>query len=140
MNITVAEIMRSPVMTVTKHQTCGHAATLMVTKRVSALPVVGPGDEPIGMVTASDLIERHADSTPVSSFMSKDPLTVPVNEGPHVAARIMRNHHIHHVIVVDDHRVVGMVSAYDLLRLVEDHRFQMKQAPTPPSRKKPTRQ
>ena len=34
-------------------------------------------------------------------------------------------------IVTEDKKVVGMVSSFDLLRLVEDHRFTMKQGPTP---------
>jgi CBS domain-containing protein len=135
-NVTVAELMRSPVMTITKHQTIGHARDLMAEHRVSALPVVGPADEPLGMLTASDLVDGHGhpDGAPVSAAMSPDPYTVPPGEGPHVAARIMRNHHLHHVLVVDQQRVVGMLSSFDLLKLVEDHRYQAKQPPTPAKR------
>ena len=131
--------MRTPVMTITKHQTAGHARDLMRTHGVSALPVVGPGEEPLGVVTATDLLEDHPDAAPVSSFMSAPTYTVASTDGPHVAARIMRNHHLHHVMVVDHHRVVGMVSTFDLLRLVEDHRYEAKNAPTP-RRKAPARQ
>ena len=138
MNVTVGELMKSPVMTLTKHQTAGHAVELMRTHKVSALPVVGPDQEPLGMITAADLLGQHTAATPVSAFMSGDVITIPVNEGPHVAARIMRNHHFHHVVVTDAHRVVGMVSAYDLLALVEEHRYQAKAAPTP-KRKDPSR-
>lgn len=134
MNVTIGEIMTSPVMTVTKHQTADHVARLMREHTVSALPVVGPDQESLGIVTASDLLADHPCATPVSSFMSKPAFTVPVNEGPHVAARIMRNHHLHHVVVVDHHQVVGIVSAYDLLTLVEDHRYVAKGAPTPARR------
>lgn len=139
MNATVAEVMVSKVMTITKHETAEHARKLMRDHKVSALPVVGPDKEPLGIVTASDLLDDHADATPVSSFMSKQVLTVPLNEQPHVAARIMRNHHVHHVLVVDGHEVAGILSAYDLLELVEEHRFVMKNAPTP-SKKQPKRQ
>lgn len=131
--------MRTPVMTITKHQTAGHARELMRTHGVSALPVVGPDEEPLGVVTATDLLAEHADATPVSSFMSTHAYTVASNDGPHVAARIMRNHHLHHVVVVDHHRVVGMLSTFDLLRLVEDHRYEAKNAPTS-KRKAPARQ
>lgn len=134
MNATVGDVMTSPVMTVTKHQSAAHLAELMRTHHVSALPVVGPDREPLGMVTASDLLDRHADGTPASELMSEPVYTVPVNEGPHVAARIMRNHHLHHVAVTEHGAVVGIVSAYDLLALVEDHRFTAKQGPTPSRR------
>ena len=134
MNVTIADLMSSPVMTVTKHETAGHAAKLMRTKHVSALPVVGPDDEPVGIVTAADLLEDRSEASVVSSFMSSPAYTLASSEQPHVAARIMRNHHLHHVVVVDHHKVVGMVSAFDLLALVEEHRFTAKQAPTPSKR------
>ncbi|MCB0971377.1 MAG: CBS domain-containing protein [Acidimicrobiales bacterium] len=140
MNVTVDELMHAPVMTITKHQTVGHARGLMAEHKVSALPVVGSDGEPLGMVTATDLLDAHGhpEGAPVSQVMSPEPLSVHPGDGPHVAARIMRNHHTHHVVVVDDRRVVGMVSTFDLLRLVEDHRYQAKQAPTP-SRKAASR-
>ena len=131
MNVTVADLMHAPVMTITKHQHVGHARALMREHAVSALPVVGPDQEPLGIVTATDLLDDPADGTPVSSVMSPAPYTVPGSEGPHIAARIMRNHHLHHVLVVDHHQVVGILSTFDLLRLVEDHRYQEKAAPTP---------
>ena len=136
MNVTVSELMHSPVMTITKHETVGHARELMASHRVSALPVVGPGGEPVGIVTATDLLDGHGhpDGAPVSQVMAKDPLHVPPSEGSHVAARIMRNHHVHHVLAVEDHVVVGMVSSFDLLRLVEEHRYVAKNAPTPPKK------
>jgi CBS domain-containing protein len=133
-NVTLADLMSSPVMTVTKHETAAHAAKLMRSHRVSALPVVGPDQAPLGIITAADLLEDRSEASPVSSFMSKPAYTVPASEGPHVAARIMRNHHLHHVVVVDHHKVVGMVSAFDLLALVEDHRYIAKQPPTPSKR------
>lgn len=136
MNTTVDELMHAPVMTITKHQTVGHARGLMAEHRVSALPVVGPDRRLLGILTATDLLDAHghAEGAPVSRVMSHEPLTVHPGDGPHVAARIMRNHHLHHVVVVDGGKVVGMVSTFDLLRLVEDHRYQARQAPTPPRR------
>ena len=123
--------MRQPVMTARPHQTVGHVRGLMVEHRVSALPVVNTDGEPVGMITATDLLEAHPDGAPIKGLMSQPVYTVPGYDGPHIAARIMRNHHIHHVVVTEDKKAVGIVSAYDLLRLVEDHRFTAKPGPTP---------
>lgn len=137
MNATISDVMRSPVMTLTPHQSAGHARDLMKEHGVSAFPVVTPKGELTGIVTSSDLIDDHADDTPISHFAAKRVYTVHPDDGPHVAARIMRNHGLHHVIVVDKtveegrSPVAGMVSSFDLLSLVEDHRFVMKNAPTP---------
>jgi CBS domain-containing protein len=127
-NVTVGELM-----------TAGHVADLMRKHKVSALPVVDSEGAALGIVTASDLLADRSAASPVSNFMSAPAFTVPATEGPHVAARLMRNHHLHHVVVVEQHRVVGIVSTYDLLALVEDHRYTAKQAPTP-ARRKPNRQ
>ena len=128
--------MHSPVMTLTPHQSVGHARDLMKEHKVSAFPMVTPDGELVGVVTASDLIDDHTDETPLGSFAKKNVYTVHPDDGPHVAARIMRNHGLHHVVVVEGAEgkhgsVTGMVSTFDLLRLVEDHRFLMKNAPTP---------
>ena len=131
MNVTVSELMRTPVMTITKHERIGHARRLMHDHHVSALPVVGPDGSPVGIVTVSDLVGEHRDGSPVSSVMAEAVYTVPPSAGPHVAARVMRNHHLHHVVVVDRHHVIGMLSSFDLLRLVEDHRYVSKAPPTP---------
>ncbi len=139
MNATTADIMHSPVMTLTPHQSVGHARELMQRHGVSAFPLVEPGGELVGIVTASDLLDDHAEGTGLGSFAKRQVYTVHPGDGPHVAARIMRNHHLHHVVVVDrgadgTDEVAGIVSSFDLLRLVEDHRFVMKNAPTPPKR------
>jgi len=133
-NVTIDELMVTSPMTTTPHQTAAHVRAIMRDHDVSAIPVVGPDGAPVGMVTASDLLEGHAEGAPVSTFMSEHVFSVHPSDGPHVAARIMRNHQLHHVVVVDHHAVVGIVSSFDLLRLVEEHRYVAKAAPTPPNR------
>ena len=54
---------------------------------------------------------------------------VPGNDAS-VAARIMRKNKIHHVVVTHEKRVVGIISSFDLLKLVEEHRFVAKGAPS----------
>lgn len=63
--------------------------------------------------------------------MSDKVYTIPQYNDVHQAARLMRNHHIHHVVVTHEKVVVGIISSFDLLELVEDHRFVMKPGPTP---------
>lgn len=138
MNVTIDELMQHPVMTATPHQTVGHVRGVMAEHRVSAMPVVDPDGQPLGIVTATDFLEDTKDAAPVSSVMAKPVYTVHPTDGPHVAARIMRNHHLHHVVVAGSEGIAGMISSFDLLRLVEDHRYVAKNAPTP-SKKRPAR-
>ncbi len=38
----------------------------------------------------------------------------------------MRKHKIHHVVVTHEQEVVGIISSFDLLELVENRRFEAK--------------
>lgn len=129
MNVKIEDLMVHQVMTVTPHQTFGHVKSLLSKNRGSCVPVLNSEGEAIGIVSASDFLHERPDGTPVSQFMTDKVYTVPQYADPSLAARIMRNHHIHHVVVTHEGKTVGIVSSFDLLKLVEDHRFSMKNAP-----------
>jgi CBS domain-containing protein len=135
MNAKIADLMVSPVMTTTPHQTMGHVKKVMRNNKAGCIPVVNPENEPIGVITTNDLIGDFPEGSPVSAHMTKKVYTVPQYNDVSAAARVMRNHKIHHVIVTHEKKVVGIISSYDLLKLVEDHRFVMKNAPTPSKKK-----
>jgi CBS domain-containing protein len=130
MNARIDDLMVHSVMTTTPHQTVGHVKVVMAKHNVSCMPVVTPEGEPVGIVTSTDLIAHRKETSHISQIMSKKVFTVPQYADVSLAARLMRNHHIHHVIVTHEQRIVGIISSFDLLKLVEDHRFVMKNAPT----------
>ena len=130
MNITVDDLMTERVMTGTPGQTVGQVRDVMNRNGIHTLPIVNPEGEPIGVVSASDLIAAKSDATPVRNVMTEKVHCIPRYSGVHIAARMMRNSHVHRLVVTHEPRVVGIISSYDLLRLVEDHRFVMKNPPT----------
>lgn len=130
MNVKISDLMMSPVMTATPHQTMGHLKDVMKNNKASCMPVVDADNQPVGIITASDMLEEFSDASPVSAHMSDKVYCVPQYNDVSMAARIMRNHKIHHVVVTHEQEVVGIISSYDLLQLVENHRFVMKNAPT----------
>ncbi len=130
MNAKIESLMNPNVMVAQPHQKFAHVKKVMQEHGISCLPVAGHDGDPVGIVTATDLLDEHPDGLPISQFMSKKVFTVPVYGDPSLAARIMRNHHIHHVVVTHEKEIVGIVSSFDLLQLVEDHRFVMKSAPS----------
>ena len=136
MNIRIADIMTKRVVVAQPHHSIGHVRQLMERNRIGALPVVGPDNEALGIVTSSDLLRRHKDESPCSRIMSDGVRAVPAYNEVSVAARIMRKHRIHHVVVTKEKKVVGMISSFDLLKLVDGNRFQLRQAPTPARNKK----
>ncbi len=130
MNVKISDLMTAEVMTTTPHQTVGHVKKVLREHKSSCLPVVGPNSEPLGIITSNDLLGDIADGTPVSKIIGDVVYQVPQYNDVSVAARIMRKHKIHHVVVTHDKQVVGIISSFDLLQLVEDHRFVAKNPPT----------
>lgn len=123
--------MQKSVVTTVPHKSLGHVKDIMTKNRISSVPVINSDNEPVGIITTSDLAKGHDEGTPISHIMPDHVYTVPAYNDVHIAARIMRNHHIHHVVVTHEHEIVGVVSSFDLLQLVEEHRFVMKNPPTP---------
>jgi CBS domain-containing protein len=134
MNAKISDLMMHPVMTATPHQTIGHLKEVMRENSSSCMPVVDTENRPVGIITASDMLDDHPDNSPVSAHMNKQVYTVPQYNDASMAARIMRNHRFHHVVVTHEQEVVGIISSYDLLKLVENHRFVMKNPPTESSK------
>ena len=134
MNVKIADIMQKSVVTTVPHKSLGHVRDIMAKNHISSVPIVNTNNEPVGIITTSDLAKGHDDGTPVSHIMPEHVYTVPAYNDVYIAARIMRNHHIHHVVVTHENEIVGVISSFDLLQLVEDHRFTMKNAPTKSSK------
>ena len=130
MNIKVKDLMVKSVITTMPHKTIGHAQSIMSKNKIKSVPVVDGNMEIKGIVTATDLLDDHSEATPVSKFMTTKVYTIPAYSNVNIAARIMRNHNINHLVVSDEQKIVGVLSAHDLLKLVEDHRFVMKNPPT----------
>lgn len=135
MNVKVNELMTNSVLTTQPHVSIGHVRTLFERNKVGAIPVIDTNGEPVGIISSSDLVGDVNLNAPVSSTMSEKVYTVPQYEDVSIAARVMRNHHIHRVVVTHEQKVVGILSTFDLLKLVEGHRFVVKNAPTESKRK-----
>lgn len=113
------------------YKTIGHAQSIMTKNKIKSVPVVDGEMEIKGIITATDLLDDFSDATPISKVMTTKVYTIPAYSNVNIAARMMRNHNINHLVVSDEQKIVGVLSAHDLLKLVEDHRFTMKNPPTP---------
>lgn len=135
MNTKVDELMSATVVTAEPHQSVEHIRQLMERNNISSVPVVDSDGKPVGIISATDLAHDLKAGSPISSVMTEKVYVVPKYEDVSIAARVMRNHKIHHVVVTHEKKVVGILSAFDLLKLVEGHRYVEKNAPTKSARK-----
>jgi CBS domain-containing protein len=136
MKVKVHDLMSKNVVTAQPHQTVATIKQKMTKHKLNSIPVVSTAKEPIGVVSASDIVVVEKAGLPVKHIMTERVYTVPAYDDVSVAARIMRNHKIHHLMVTDNQALIGIISSFDLLKLVEEHGFVMKNPPTPKSKGK----
>jgi len=136
MNIKIADLMAKRVLTAQAHHSLDHVRDMMERNRVHAIPIVGPDGEALGIVTTADAARKVKGETPVKRIMTGHVYQVPAYNDVSAAARIMLKHKIHHVVVTHEKRVVGIVSSFDLLKLVDGHRFVMKNSPSESKKKR----
>jgi CBS domain-containing protein len=90
--------------------------------KVGSIVVVGEENAPQGIFTERDLL-RHAVAgrldlnKPIEAFMTPSPRCLPATAGAWEAALLMARMSIRHVVVVEEGRLVGVVSERDLFSL-----------------------
>jgi CBS domain-containing protein len=136
MNAKVRDLMTESVITVESDATIDRVRRILQRNKVGALPVVGRDGQPVGIVSATDLVASLEGDSRVSAIMTEKVYTVPKYDDVSVAARIMRNHKIHRLVVTDEQKVVGVITTFDLLELVQDHRWVPKNPPSESQRRK----
>lgn len=116
---TIASIMsRGAVRTLPSSATVAEAAELMQLFGHEGVPVLENG-QVVGVVTRRDIdrAARHGlGSTPVSVYMRKGPLQVAPGDAIADLQRLMLEYDVGQVPVVEDGRLVGIVTRTDLLR------------------------
>lgn len=132
----VTEFMSAPVVTVSSTDELNQAQGLIENHRISALAVVDDSGALIGTLSRTDLLrvgriqagaarKAHLLTLPhqaVSEIMTPDPQTVPQDEALGFAARLMVEHRVHRIFVLQDERLLGVVSTKDLMRAVANKR------------------
>jgi len=119
MPVAVVHVMTRNVVFAAQDHTVAHVREVMAAKHIHALPVVGKNREVRGIVTTADVARHLDDVTPVAHVMSEMVVTINAADPASEAARLMRKHRVH-LVVTDKKAVVGIVSTFDLLRLVEE--------------------
>jgi CBS domain-containing protein len=118
---TVRELMAKLIVSGDPRQSLVEAAALMRAHRISALAVLD--DEAIvGILTERDLLRAIADgrdpaATHISQYMTSSPRTIEAAEPAAQAAATMVRHRVRHLPVTDKGRLIGFLSARDLLAL-----------------------
>ncbi len=114
-------LLREPV-TAVKELPLYQAVRLMDQQQVGSLPIVNEQGYPIGIFTLRDLRAVIASpntdlNQPLAAVMTQQPHYLSSQHTAFDATLAMAEHHIAHICVVDNQRLVGMVSERDLFAL-----------------------
>jgi CBS domain-containing membrane protein len=148
--LNVARVMTRPVLTVHPGTLLSEAAHLLVTERISGLPVVDDAECLTGIITEADFLralgvpshhpthsiwktletmighlahhtELEVPEDPVSEHMVTDVICARPDQDLHGVIELMRRHRVKRVVVCDgERRVLGMVTRSDLVRVFFD--------------------
>lgn len=118
--ITVKDIMNNSIISVDASLTANEAAKMMEDTKVGAV-IVMENNTPIGIVTDRDFaikIVAHAYqiTTPVKQIMSSPLIATSPDETVLMAADLMYSRDIRKLPVIDNDKVIGIVTASDLVK------------------------
>ncbi len=127
MRMQVKDIMMAPVKTTTAESDASYLRELMERKRVHSIPIVEIINENNfeirGIVTATDLRGLTDEAIQAEDIMTSKVHVVSPESSVQAAAKMMLRHEVHHLVVMHEGRIVGMLSALDFVKLVAEHQF-----------------
>ena len=118
----VRDYMSPSVVSITPEESAALAARLIARHNVGALPVCGPEGGLRGIVTDRDIVlrcvaaEEDPAQTRVKDIMTRGCAAVAPDADPREAVRLMAEKQVRRLPVVEEGRVVGVVSLGDLAR------------------------
>jgi CBS domain-containing protein len=129
MTLTIIDIMRKKLETIEEMASVQEAAKKMKDKNVSSLLVVDTNGKPQGLVTERDLVRKVCiNDTSTSTVTNKEIMSTPLitinsTSSPSMAADMMLQNNVRHLLVVDDkdnaNKPVSIITPRDFTRYQE---------------------
>ncbi|AFS77334.1 CBS domain containing protein [Gottschalkia acidurici 9a] len=116
----IKDIMTKPAITVSANDTIGDILYIMSKNNINGAPVIDKENSLIGMIVKADIYRfmiepGHIADCPVDWVMSKSPITCESEEYIDEVARRLRENNIVAMPVLEDKKVVGVISFEDII-------------------------
>ncbi len=122
----VRDIMTTTVETLHRDTLICEVEVVFISHKISGVPLIDDLDNLVGFVSKTDII--RFDSTGgdpnyarVHEIASPRVITVASVASIDVAARKMLDEHVHHLVVTEEEDMVGVLSAFDFVKLVANN-------------------
>jgi CBS domain-containing protein len=129
MRIQVKDFMSTPVTAATGEDSVLEIRELMQEKGIHAIPVVSYKNDKLkveqtirGIVTASDFNQGIKEDDTVEEILNASSVhVVHSDSSAQSAAKMMLRHKVHHLVVMDEGEIKGMISSLDFVKLIAEH-------------------
>lgn len=121
MNNSVVEVMHASVVTVGMQDTVQRVEEVLNERNLSSVPVIDPARQDcFGIISLKDISHFHATKKNPKAVLAWEictyrPLTATPETPVGEVGRMMTEHHIHHVVIVEDGLLKGIVSSLDII-------------------------
>lgn len=120
--IIVGDIMTTNIQTIHHDAYISDLADFFVANNISGTPIVDDSDTVVGFVSKSDVVRFDSmggDPTYVrlNEIATHRVVTIRSTEKIKIAAETMLHENIHHLVVKDNHNLVGVISSFDFVKL-----------------------
>ena len=113
----VEEIMNTPVVITQKTIKISNLKYRLDRKGINAIPVIESDGSISGIISSSDIVACHDENLLVKDVMSDFVHVLLPNNRVKDAAKIMVKHGVHHLVVMEDGKVMGMLSSMDVMKV-----------------------
>ena len=123
---TAREVMSGGCECVAENETVLDAAKKMADLDVGSLPICGEDDRLKGMLTDRDIVVKvlapgkDPQSTNAGELGEGKPVTIGADDSVAEAIRTMKEHKVRRLPVIDEHRLIGIVSQGDLAQNADE--------------------
>ncbi|MGI9531725.1 CBS domain-containing protein [Lutimonas sp.] len=129
MRIQVKDFMSAPVTTAMEDHNVLEIRLLMKEEGIHAIPIISYSNDSLkvemtiqGIITTTDINKEVSEDATVADIMTSSHIhLVHPDSSAKSAAKMMLKHHVHHIIVMEEGKIIGMVSSLDFTRLVAEH-------------------
>ena len=117
-NIFIEDIMVRDVASATLPGSRDEVLKILKNKHISGVPVL-KDSKVVGVVTRTNLLQNPEEEQ-LALLMTRDPITISSGSDLQTAARLLLEHRIRRLPVVDDGKLVGLVTVADVIGTIAD--------------------